>query len=76
AKLFPKGGTAMFAMLAMFGDLGCSSGPLVAGLLSDAATNNTAITMEPLKFGLIFCIVFPILMIVLLNFTKAMKKIK
>lgn len=72
-KYFPKGGTAMFAMLAMFGDLGCSSGPWVAGIVSDLA-ENTSIGMEPLKCGLLVCIFFPILMICLLNFTKAFKK--
>lgn len=76
AKLFPKGGTAMFAMLAMFGDFGCSLGPWLTGILSDTAKNSDSITMEPLKFGLIFCIVFPILMICLLNFAKPMKKLK
>ena len=44
--------------------------------LSDAAQASPSITMDPLKFGLIFCIAFPILMIILLNFTKSMKKVK
>lgn len=76
AKAFPKGGTAMFAMLAMFGDFGCAFGPWITGILSDAASSSPSITMDPLKFGLIFCIAFPILMIILLNFTKQMKKVK
>lgn len=76
AKHFPKGGTAMFSMLAMFGDLGCSVGPWVAGSLSDFASANKIITMEPLKFGLLFCAAFPIIMIVLLNCTRSMRKIK
>lgn len=76
AKVFPRGGTAMFAMLAMFGDIGCSLGPWITGILSDAAKANPSITMDPLKFGLMFCIVFPIVMIVLLNFTRQMKKVK
>ena len=44
--------------------------------LSDAAQASPSITMDPLKFGLIFCIAFQILMIILLNFTKSMKKVK
>lgn len=76
AKVFPRGGTAMFAMLAMFGDFGCSLGPWLTGILSDAAKADPSITMDPLKFGLMFCIVFPILMIILLNFTKQMKRVK
>lgn len=72
AKLFPKGGTAMFAMLAMFGDLGCASGPWIAGLISDAV-KGTGINMDPLKFGLLICTLFPAAMIYFLNFTKSMK---
>lgn len=76
AKTFPKGGTAMFSMLAMFGDLGCSIGPWIAGNLSDFASASSSITMDPLKFGLLFCAAFPLVMIVLLNFTKSMRKVK
>ncbi len=75
AKIFPRGGTALFAMLAVFGDLGCASGPWVAGLVSDAV-KGTAITMEPLKFGLLVVIVFPILMLTTLKIiTSKTKKI-
>ena len=76
AKHYPNGGTAMFAMLAMFGDFGCAFGPWLTGILSDVASSSNGITMEPLKFGLIFCIAFPTLMICLLNFTKSMKNVK
>lgn len=34
---FPTGGTAMFALQALAGDLGCASGPTVVGWVSDAA---------------------------------------
>lgn len=34
---FPMGGAAMFAMLAAFGDMGCSAGPWLAGLVADRA---------------------------------------
>lgn len=72
AKLFPNGGTAMFAFLAMFGDLGCASGPWIAGIISDAV-KNTSIGIEPLKFGMLVCIVFPLVMIYLLCFSKQLK---
>lgn len=67
AKLFSKGGTAMFAVLAMFGDLGCASGPWVTGLMSDIALNSDTITMEPLKFGLMICAAFPVVMLTFLS---------
>ena len=53
----PKGGTALFALLALGGDVGCSSGPTVVGMVSDAFGGN-------LKRGLLFAIIFPILLIV------------
>ena len=52
----PKGGAAMFAMLALSGDLGCSSGPTVVGFISGAMGGE-------LKNGLLFAIIFPMLMI-------------
>lgn len=52
----PKGGTAMFALLALAGDLGGSMGPLVVGSVS-------RIMGENLKMGVLAAIVFPILMI-------------
>ncbi|HIR52592.1 MAG TPA: MFS transporter [Candidatus Onthovicinus excrementipullorum] len=51
------GGTAMFAMLALAGDLGCSGGPTLVGLVSSAAGNN-------LKIGILAAVVFPILPVV------------
>ncbi len=66
AKVFPRGGTALFAMLAVFGDLGCSVGPWIAGLVSDTV-NGSSITMEPLKFGLLTVVGFPILMLITLK---------
>lgn len=52
----PNGGTAMFALLALAGDLGGSMGPLVVGSVSK-------IMGENLKMGVLAAIVFPILMI-------------
>ncbi len=53
----PKGGAAMFALLALAGDLGCSGGPTTVGFVSGAMGGE-------LKKGLIFGTVFPILMII------------
>ena len=52
----PRGGTAMFALLALAGDLGCSSGPGLVGLVSGAQGGN-------LKAGLLAGVVFPIIML-------------
>lgn len=52
-----RGGTAMFAYLALAGDLGCSLGPTVVGRVSAAVGDD-------LKFGILAAIVFPILLII------------
>ena len=50
------GGTALFALLALAGDLGCSSGPAFAGMASFRFHNN-------LKAGILAAIIFPILLL-------------
>lgn len=43
AKSFPAGGTAMFAILAMAGDLGCSIGPEVVARVSEVTSFKTGL---------------------------------
>lgn len=52
-----NGGTAMFALLALAGDVGCSGGPTLVGFVTGQMSNN-------LKLGILSGIVFPILLIV------------
>ena len=52
----PSGGTAMFALLALGGDIGCGSGPTWVGLISSAAGDN-------LKTGILCAVIFPLLML-------------
>lgn len=54
SKKFPAGGTAMFALLAMAGDLGGSIGPGIVGRVTQIANDNIRIGM---RVGLIFPIV-------------------
>ena len=56
AQKCPKGGTAMFAFLALAGDLGAAVGPTMVGGIADAVGGN-------LKTGLLFAALFPIVMI-------------
>lgn len=37
AEKFPKSGTSLFSLLAMFGDLGCATGPWILGFVADTA---------------------------------------
>lgn len=61
-----RGGTVLFAFLALAGDLGCSGGPTVVGFISSAFENN-------LRIGIGAAILFPVLLLVALF---AMKKKK
>ncbi len=54
----PQGGTAMFALLALAGDVGCAGGPALVGLVSSAAGG-------ALKAGLLAAILFPAALIAL-----------
>ena len=54
SKAMPTGGTTMFALLALAGDLGCLSGPTLVGLVSGAAGDS-------LKAGILAAIAFPLL---------------
>ena len=63
----------MFALLAMFGDLGCSLGPWLTGVMSDAAQSSAAITMDSLKFGVLVGTVFPLIMLGLLALLRRRK---
>ena len=66
AQHCPQGGTAMFALLALAGDIGCGGGPSVVGLVSDGFGGE-------LKIGLLAAIVFPILLIAGIRCLQKMK---
>ena len=57
AVKLPKGGTALFALLAFAGDIGCSGGPTLVGMVSGAFSDN-------LKYGLLAAVLFPLVLIV------------
>ena len=63
-------GTAMFAFMALAGDIGCSAGPTLVGFISKAANDN-------LKTGLLTAIIFPILILIGTSFlnNRTSKKI-
>ena len=52
---YPTGGIAMFAILALGGDLGCSIGPQFTGIVADRSS---------LHWGLLASIIFPAIMLV------------
>lgn len=56
AGRMPAGGTALFALLALGGDLGCSSGPTLVGFVSERAGG-------VLQAGLLAAILFPLVLL-------------
>ena len=68
SKVFPTGGTAMFALLAMAGDLGGSLGPAIVGRVTQYAGDNIRAGMG---VGLIFPIVLIIMVVILKKFSTA-----
>ena len=56
AAALRRGGTLLFAMLALAGDLGCSGGPTLVGFVSGALGDN-------LRLGIFAGIIFPILLL-------------
>ena len=61
------GGTALFALLALAGDLGCSGGPTLAGMVSGAAGND-------LHAGILAAVVFPVLLLLGLALLRREKR--
>lgn len=56
AASIKRGGTSLFAFLALAGDLGCSGGPTLVGIVSSSFSDN-------LRIGILAAIIFPVLML-------------
>ena len=67
AQKCPMGGTAMFAFLALAGDMGATVGPSMVGRFSGMAGGD-------LKMGLLFAAIFPVVLIFVLFVLKRMVK--
>lgn len=65
----PKGGTALFALLALGGDVGCSGGPTLVGMVSSAMNNN-------LKAGILAATIFPILLLMGIVVCRRLKRVQ
>ncbi|MFQ9934108.1 MAG: MFS transporter [Lachnospiraceae bacterium] len=56
AAAIKSGGTAMFALMALAGDLGCSAGPTIVGTISHIFNDN-------LRLGILAAVIFPLAML-------------
>ena len=61
------GGTLLFALLALGGDVGCSGGPTVVGIVSD-------LFGDDLRKGILAAVIFPVLLLIFLPLSKAYAK--
>lgn len=63
AMKLPAAGTAMYAFMALAGDIGCSGGPTVVGMVANANGNN-------LKMGLLVAMIFPVVILAGISLLK------
>ena len=68
AEKIPRGGTVMFALLALFGDLGCTTGPGTVGVITSRFDGR-------LSVGILFAVVFPLLLLVALKLIDKNKNV-
>ena len=66
-ELCPTGGTAMFAFLALAGDIGSSGGPTLIGLIAGSHGDD-------LSLGMLFSVVFPIILIIAAALTARLSR--
>ena len=59
-----KGGTLMFALLALAGDLGCSAGPALAGVVMSVSGHG-------MNIGIGAAVIFPVVMLLGLRFIRS-----
>lgn len=79
------GGTAMFGMMAVFGDLGASLGPWMSGVVSDLSqktnllqqiqsSTGEELSQLGLKTGLLAAVIFPLVLVLSMLYLKKRRK--
>ena len=74
AQLLPRGGTPMFALFALAGDLGCAAGPSLVGLISDGISSGRLSPFSPfisgdgeavgIRTGILLSTAFPLIAVI------------
>jgi MFS family permease len=67
AQAMPGGGTLMFAIFAVAGDLGCAGGPALVGMVAAANGDN-------LKTGLLFGTIFAVILLICVPVAKHIRR--
>ena len=76
---FPLAGTALFSLMAFFGDLGCTFGPYIAGIIADLVQEYTRLDIifnaspeqTGLKVGILTAVIFPLLIVIIIRRVKS-----
>ena len=79
AAKYKTGGTAMYSLMALAGDLGCASGPFIAGMICNFVTVNGTDESAGMKTGLGFSVLFPALLVIcvfIFSFIVRKRKVK
>lgn len=76
ASEFPKGGTSMFSIMALLGDVGCAAGPWLVSIISTIAQNGSYNESSSLKTGLGFGMIFPATILICLFLLGKLQKNK
>lgn len=61
---FPVGGTAMFAILALCGDVGCATAPMMIGAVTDRLVAANWLSSVAMRGGFAVCMLFPALLVI------------
>ena len=64
SQRFPYGGTSMFALLALCGDIGCASAPYTVGFITDSLAEVEWDSAAAMRGGFAVCMAFPILLLI------------
>lgn len=86
AERFKGSGASMFSVLAMFGDLGCATGPWLLGMVSEISTSNGFVykfaeifnitgNQPGLQLGFLVTAIIPLMMFICLLFLRFRKKV-
>lgn len=75
ANALPTGGTLMFALFAVAGDIGCALGPGAVGFLSSSIKSIQfgSSSLSGIKVGLLFMILFPVVMMMGVQYIRKRK---
>ena len=71
-----RAGPVLFSMLALGGDIGCSLGPWITGVVSDlytATATGANVESQAIRYGILAAIVFPAILVVLLCIMRKLR---